>query len=109
MDRVSHREVRQPVGTLQCRGQLIDIPPGRYEWVRMTITATADTETEIWLYYSGGLDPEPLWVPTGTSRVRVGVARRDDLLRIRLPRTGQLIVKELTLVTPPPAAREGDQ
>jgi hypothetical protein len=109
MDGVGHREVRQPVGTLPCRGQLIDVPPGRYEWVRMSITATADTETEIWLYYRGGLDPEPLSVAAGTSRVRVGVARRDDLLGIRLPRTGQLTVNELTLVEPHRVGREDDQ
>lgn len=109
MDEVSRREVRPPLDTLPCRGQLIDIPPGRYEWVRMTITATADTEAEIWLYYRDGLDPEPLSVTAGTSRVRVGVARRDDLLRIRLPRTGQLSVNELTLVRPNRLGGEDDQ
>jgi hypothetical protein len=74
----------------------------------MTVTATVDTETEIWLYYRGGLDPESLSLPPGTSRVRVGVARQDDLLCIRLPQNGQLTVEELTLVTPHRLAREGD-
>lgn len=106
---MNDREVPHPVGTLPCRGQLIDIPPGRYEWVRMTVTATAATDTEIWLYYRGGLDPESLSVLPGTNRVRVGVARQDDLLRIRLPQTEQLTLEELTLVTPHRVAREGDQ
>ncbi|MBU8858606.1 MULTISPECIES: hypothetical protein [unclassified Micromonospora] len=55
-----------PVGSpdnLRCAGQLVAVPPGRYDWVRLLCAAERRTEDRVWLHYTDGtIDPEWLRV-----------------------------------------------
>lgn len=85
----------------QCTGQLIEVAPERYDWLWLDLDATTPVADEVWLYYRGGLDAEPLSVPAGASTIRIGVARRDELRQVRLPQAPTVALTAMTLVRTP--------
>ncbi|MCP2166890.1 hypothetical protein [Goodfellowiella coeruleoviolacea] len=88
-------------GPVVCRGQVLDLPEGLYDWVHVEVDAPVAGEHTVWLYYTGGLDPEVLVVPGGTAGwTRVGVARRDTLVGVRLPDAPELVIRSVSLVAP---------
>lgn len=88
-------------GPLTCAGQTLTVPPGRYDWLWLTVSSSVALTATAWLTYAGGLDPEPLAVPAGPGRtVRLPVTRRDDLRAVRLPDEPRLRLHEVTFVQP---------
>jgi hypothetical protein len=90
-------------GPVPCAGQLLDLPPGRYDWVRLelaeeTAVACRPDPPEVWLHYEDAVDPEWLHVPPGATATRVGVARPSVLRSVRLPSLPGAGVLALTLV-----------
>jgi hypothetical protein len=53
-----------PAGdNLRCTGQLLEVPPGRYEWIYLLAAAERRTEDSVLLHFSdGSVDPEWLRV-----------------------------------------------
>jgi hypothetical protein len=99
-ERVTHFPLPAP---LPCRGQLVGLPAGRYDWLRLGLGSPAATVSEetAWLYYRHGLDPERVAVPaTAPAEAWVPVPRRDDLLAVRLPDRPDLTLTGLSLVAP---------
>jgi len=48
---------------LRCAGQLIEVPPGRYDWLYLLAAAERRTEDQLYLHYAdGAVDPEWLRV-----------------------------------------------
>jgi hypothetical protein len=48
---------------LRCTGQLIEVPPGRYDWIWVLAAAERRTEDQVLLHFAGGeVDPEWLRV-----------------------------------------------
>lgn len=88
-------------GTVTCTGQSLAVAPGRYDWLWLRVSSSAELTVTVWLYYAGGLDPEPLVVPAGEDEpVRLPVTRRDDLQALRLPDEPRLRLHAVTLVRP---------
>lgn len=88
-------------GPLSCAGQLIGVPAGRYDWLRLVVSSPGEAVWPVWLHYAGGLDPEDLPVPAGENvTTRLPVTRRDDLVGLRLPEAPGLVVHALTFVRP---------
>ncbi|MDI6102990.1 hypothetical protein QLQ12_30690 [Actinoplanes sp. NEAU-A12] len=79
----------RPVGPdapVTCSGQLMALPPGRYDWLHLRTDAPAPRRATVWLYYRNGVDPEHWDIPAGDGAFsRIPVPRRDDLLAIGLP------------------------
>lgn len=73
---------------LTCRGRLVDVPPGRGDWIYLTLEKAPDTEVdeEVWLHYRDAVDPEWFRVPAGERVVRLPVTRQAPLVSLRLPR-----------------------
>lgn len=88
-------------GPVVCRGQVLDLPEGAYDWLHLRVDAPVAGEHTVWLYYTGGLDPESLVVPGGPAGwTRVAVPRRDTLLGVRLPDAPELVIRAVSLVGP---------
>lgn len=84
-----------------CRGQVLDLPEGVYDWLHVEVDAPAPGEHTVWLYYTGGLDPEFLVVPGGAAGwARIAVPRRDTLTGIRLPDAPGLVLRSVSLLAP---------
>ncbi|MFE5734746.1 hypothetical protein ACFQ7A_28045 [Streptomyces sp. NPDC056528] len=48
---------------VRCAGQLIELPPGRYDWIQLLAAAERRTEDQVLLHYAdGSVDPEWLRV-----------------------------------------------
>lgn len=48
---------------VRCEGQLLDVPPGRYDWLYVLASAERRAEDEVALHFAGGeVDFEPLRV-----------------------------------------------
>jgi hypothetical protein len=93
-----------------CEGQLIELPPGRYDWLYLTLdeqtAAAARVDLpEVWLHYADAVDPEWLYLPPDGTTTRIPVARSSQLLRLRLPRLPGRGV--LSLTTAPAVELEG--
>lgn len=82
-------------------GRLLDLPPGRYDWLHLAIRATGAATGTVWLHYADGADPEQLEVAAGESvAVRVPVTRREAVLHsVRLPERPGLDLLSLTTVS----------
>ncbi|MEN8649802.1 hypothetical protein ABCR94_03870 [Streptomyces sp. 21So2-11] len=93
---------------LPCRGQLLDLPPGSYDWLRLDLSAAPPTEVvdTAWLYYEHGVDAERFVVPAAEHRAWLPVPRRDVLVGVRLPDRPEIVLSAMTMVVPPPAAEE---
>ncbi|MCX4820765.1 hypothetical protein OG883_12765 [Streptomyces sp. NBC_01142] len=94
---------------LPCRGQLVDLPHGRYDWLRIDLSAPAQPESAetAWLYYEHGVDPERFVVSAAEpDRVWLPVPRRDVLLAVRLPDRPELVLSAMAMVVPQRAAEE---
>ncbi|GGL99387.1 hypothetical protein [Micromonospora yangpuensis] len=82
-------------------GQLMSLPPGRYDWLYLRIDQTAPqpgAET-VWLHYADAVDPETLPLPAGRGTHRVPVTRRAVLTGVRLPDVPTARILAATLVT----------
>ncbi|MFL6139299.1 MAG: hypothetical protein ACJ74O_16060 [Frankiaceae bacterium] len=101
----SSRDARE--GRLACRGQLLTVAPGTYDWICLLLAGQDRAGAhEILLHYEDAVDPE--WLHAGSAgsaagvRVaRVGVPRPRPLVAVRLPEAPGLRVLALTLVSPP--------
>jgi hypothetical protein len=82
---------------LPCTGQLVELPPGRYDWLRLEVSGPAQLDETVWLYYAHGLDTEQL---VGDVTAWVPIPRRDDLHAVRLPAHPGLTVTAAVLITP---------
>lgn len=88
-------------GPVVCRGQVLGLPEGVYDWLHLEVDAPVADEHTVWLYYTGALDPEFLVVPGGTAGwTRVAVPRRDTLVGVRLPNAPELVIRSVSLVGP---------
>jgi hypothetical protein len=73
------------------RGQLIELPPGEYDWLVLRFAPQPSTEDEVevedvvWLHYADAADPEWLRRPAGVDECRIPVPRHAPLVGIRLP------------------------
>jgi hypothetical protein len=84
---------------MPCAGQLVGLPPGRYDWLSLDVSGPGQLDETVWLYYAHGLDTErlaavdggPAWVP---------VPRRDELHAVRLPVRPDLTITGAGLITP---------
>lgn len=88
-------------GPLPCAGQLVEVPEGRYDWLRIEMSApvAADTAETAWLHYDHGVDPEHFVLPpAGPTRVWLPVPRRQALRAVRLPVAPALTVSAMTAV-----------
>lgn len=105
---------------LTCSGQLIDVPPGRYDWIYLLIEAAqngardgaesrgpADRDgdgtvraEEAWLHYEQAVDPEWLYLAEPGAATRLPVTRQAVLTGLRLPSRPTLRVVAATLVGP---------
>ncbi|CAL9628012.1 hypothetical protein SUDANB15_05986 [Streptomyces sp. enrichment culture] len=97
-----NRLVPVPVAApLPCAGQLLEVPEGRYDWLRIEVGAPdrAETVGTAWLHYAHGVDPEHFVVPDGgAGPVWLPVPRRDALRAVRLPAAPELTVRSMTAV-----------
>ena len=65
-------------------GRLLEVVPGRYDWIHLDLSETV-VEATVWLHYRDAVDPEFLYAQPGTSIARIGVPRRGELLAVELP------------------------
>ncbi|MEU7474465.1 hypothetical protein AB0A63_00690 [Lentzea sp. NPDC042327] len=65
-------------------GRLVEVGPGRYDWVHLHLSAPVG-EAAVWLHYRDAVDPEFLRSLPGTPVARIGVPRRAELLAVELP------------------------
>ncbi|KOV78018.1 hypothetical protein [Nocardia sp. NRRL S-836] len=65
-------------------GRLVEVVPGRYDWVHLDLSAPVG-EATVWLHYRDAVDPEFLRSLPGTSIARIGVPRREELVAVELP------------------------
>jgi hypothetical protein len=65
-------------------GQLIDVPPGEYDWIQLRFAGdiAEGEQDEVFLHYRDGADPEWLHLAPQT---RVPVPRHTTLVAFRLP------------------------
>lgn len=98
---VARRAGRQVELTLPvpvpCTGQLVELPAGRYDWLRLEVSGPEQIDETVWLYYAHGLDTEQL---VGGGTAWAPVPRRDDLHAVRLPVRADLTITAAGLVTP---------
>lgn len=48
---------------IRCAGQLLTVPPGRYDWIHLLAASERRTEDTVWLHFQDGrADPETLRV-----------------------------------------------
>jgi hypothetical protein len=98
-----------PLPALPCRGQLISLRPGRYDWIYLALAspagngAAADSgagqeDEEVWLHYADLAEPEWLHLTPGPGPARVPVTRLAHLDRLRLPDRPSLGVRAIALV-----------
>jgi hypothetical protein len=83
---------------LTCRGQLIEIDPGEYDWLVLDLTSDRAVDETVWLHYRGGADPEFLRGRAGTGTCRIPVPRHDVLVALRLPDRPDVLVHAITPV-----------
>jgi len=48
------------VAGLPCRGQLLEVPPGTYAWLRLLVSGWAEDAgpLEVWLHHRDSVEPE---------------------------------------------------
>lgn len=82
-------------------GRVVGLPAGRYDWLHLELRAESAGAADCWLYYDGALDPEPLsWAVGEQIRVRMPVARRTELVAVRLPWCPGVELQALSLILP---------
>ncbi|RFU85223.1 hypothetical protein DY218_18585 [Streptomyces triticagri] len=91
-------------GPVPCDGRLLDVPAGRYDWIRLRVSApeeadgprAAELDEEVWLHYGEAADPEWLRGTGSTAEghrtARIPVPRRSELRAVRLPRRAGVTV-----------------
>jgi hypothetical protein len=84
---------------MPCAGQLVELPPGRYDWLRLEVSGAEQLDETVWLYYAHGLDTERLTAVDG-GPAWVAVPRRDELHAVRLPVRPGLTITGADLCTP---------
>jgi hypothetical protein len=101
-----------PAGPVPGRGRLMELPPGRYDWLRLDLSRPVECEISgtAWLHFEGGVDSEQLVATPGSpARAWLPVPRRDVLHGVRLPDRPELEVAAVTLVPSPPGTfRHGE-
>lgn len=72
---------------VRCRGQLVAIDPGAYDWIVLRLAGPVADEEEhtVWLHYRGGVDPEWMRLTAAATSCRIPVPRHDILVAVRLP------------------------
>ncbi len=95
---------RQRDQGLACDGQLLAVPPGRYEWIYLLVSNHHTGTPEIWLHHQDVVDPEWLYLGgramADAQLARVPVIRPEPLMAVRLPEAPRLRVHAVTLVSP---------
>jgi hypothetical protein len=92
-----------PEWGLACSGQLVDVPPGRYDWIYLLIDCgdgDVSGAQEVWLHYEEAVDPEWLYLAEPGAATRLPVTRQAVLTGLRLPSLRKLRVVAATLVGP---------
>jgi hypothetical protein len=90
---------------IAARGQLIEVPTGAYDWIRLHLdrasTDQAEVEDTVWLHYRDGVDREWMRVTVGARTCRIPVPRHAELVAFRLPERDGLWLRGLTLIPTP--------
>jgi hypothetical protein len=85
---------------IPCRGQRLDLPHGRWDWLHLRLEPATWIGVEtVWLHYDGAVDPEPLLPEVGRAS-RIPLTRRTDIMALGLPDRPDLTVTGMTLVAP---------